>query len=73
MATQLYAKSLGQLIRRVREQRGLTLTKLARESGVAPSSLSEIETGVSVPAVDKVQRIAKALRISVQKVLPDEC
>ncbi|HEU5156600.1 MAG TPA: XRE family transcriptional regulator [Streptosporangiaceae bacterium] len=59
---------VGQRIREVRLQRGLTLRGLARAVGVSASLVSQIETGKSQPSVSTLYAITKALDISVEDV-----
>jgi transcriptional regulator with XRE-family HTH domain/quercetin dioxygenase-like cupin family protein len=59
---------VGQRIREVRLQRGLTLRGLARAVGVSASLVSQIETGKSQPSVSTLYAITKALNISVEDV-----
>jgi len=59
---------VGQRIREVRLQRGLTLRGLARVVGVSASLVSQIETGKSQPSVSTLYAITKALEISVEDV-----
>jgi DNA-binding XRE family transcriptional regulator len=57
--------ALGQAIRELREERGITQEDLAHEAGVRTGTLSLIERGRSNPAWGTVRGIARALRISV--------
>ena len=59
---------VGQRIREVRLDRGITLRGLARAVGVSPSLVSQIETGKSQPSVSTLYAITKALDISVEDV-----
>jgi transcriptional regulator with XRE-family HTH domain len=59
---------VGQRIREVRLERGITLRGLARAVGVSPSLVSQIETGKSQPSVSTLYAITKALAISVEDV-----
>jgi transcriptional regulator with XRE-family HTH domain/quercetin dioxygenase-like cupin family protein len=59
---------VGQRIREVRLERGLTLRGLARAVGVSASLVSQIETGKSQPSVSTLYAITKALDISVEDV-----
>lgn len=65
-----YAKELGATIQGIREEKGIGLRELARLSEISPSYLCEIESGLNVPSVDKVQRLAKALKIPLSRLLP---
>jgi transcriptional regulator with XRE-family HTH domain len=63
---------VGQRIREVRLDRGITLRGLARAVGVSPSLVSQIETGKSQPSVSTLYAITKALDISVEDVFDVE-
>jgi transcriptional regulator with XRE-family HTH domain len=59
-------------LREVREQRGLSLEAAAREAGMAPSTLSRLETGKRRLAVDHLAPLARALGTSVDALLAPE-
>lgn len=59
-------------ITRFRSQRGLTLTSLAERSGIAKSTLSQLESGVGNPTVDTLWAIASALGVSFSQLVDDE-
>lgn len=62
--------SIGQQIRRRREQQGLSLTDLARLSGVSKGYLSQIENNSSArPSALTLFKIASALGTSVGELL----
>lgn len=57
--------ALAAVIRRLREQRGLTREQLAFGSGITTGSVARIELGQSVPGWDTVRLLARALDISM--------
>ncbi len=59
---------VGDRIRSERARRGLSVRGLAREVGVSPSLISQIETGRSRPSVSTLYSITRALGISVEDV-----
>lgn len=59
-------------IRIFRKHRGLTQSALAAEVGIDQSYLSELETGVKVPSVKTLQRLARALGVDMELLLPEE-
>jgi transcriptional regulator with XRE-family HTH domain/quercetin dioxygenase-like cupin family protein len=59
---------LGARIRQARLERGRSLRALAREVGVSPSLVSQIETGKSQPSVSTLYTITTALGISVESL-----
>jgi len=56
-------QTIGANIRRLRENAGLTLTALARQSDLTKSTLSKIETGQTSPPIGTLSRIAAALSL----------
>ena len=57
--------TLGDWIRRLREQRNLTLRALAEQTGFSPSFLSQVETGHASPSISSMERIASALGVTL--------
>jgi DNA-binding Xre family transcriptional regulator len=53
-----------------REQRGLTLRGLAARTELGASTLSEIETGATEGSVRALRRIATALDVSIDDLIP---
>ena len=58
--------TIGKIIKDARESASLTQTKLAKESKIALSTLSCIESGKRNPTKEVARRIAKALGIPEQ-------
>lgn len=56
---------LGAEIRRLRGERGLSAAALAREVGVSPSLISQIERSVTTPSIEVLWAIARALNVSM--------
>jgi DNA-binding XRE family transcriptional regulator len=52
-----------------REYRGLTIKALAEETGVAPSYLSQIETGKRAGTVESLARLADVLRTTIDDLV----
>lgn len=59
------AKRLGDRIRSLRGERGLSTLELAAKSGVSAGMISQIERGNSNPSIKTLQRLRSALGISV--------
>jgi transcriptional regulator with XRE-family HTH domain len=59
-------------LRALREERGLSLEAVARAAGMAPSTLSRLETGKRRLAVDHLAPLARALETSVDALLTPE-
>lgn len=52
-------------VRELRRQRGLTVTALAGAAGMARPNVSRIERGEHSPSLDTLDRIAKALGVTI--------
>jgi transcriptional regulator with XRE-family HTH domain len=63
--------AIGARIRAERVRRGETVRGLAREIGVSPSLISQIETGKSLPSVSTLYAITTALRVPVDELFED--
>jgi transcriptional regulator with XRE-family HTH domain len=55
------APVVGKNLRRLRSQRGLSLERLAKASGVSRAMLGQIELGQSAPTINVLWKIARAL------------
>ncbi|WP_371572681.1 helix-turn-helix domain-containing protein [Streptomyces sp. NBC_01314] len=58
-------------VRLLREQRGLSLARLAREAGLAKQTLSKLEQGTGNPTVDTLFSIATALGVPVTRLVAE--
>ena len=58
-------ESLGARIKRLRQERDLTLQHVADELGLTPAAISHWESGRIVPKSKKLEDLAKVLRVSV--------
>ena len=63
---------LGTRIRAIRQARRLTLRDVAERSGVTESFLSQVERDVTSPSIATVQRIARALDVSIAQLFAEE-
>jgi len=63
---------LGARIRALRQARRLTLRQLAVRAGVTESFLSQVEREVASPSIATVQRIARALDVSIAQLFAEE-
>jgi transcriptional regulator with XRE-family HTH domain len=57
------ADSLARNLRRIRQQRGLSLSALGRHAGVSKATLSNLERGNGNPSIDTVWSLAQALNV----------
>lgn len=60
------------LLRHRREQRGYSVRELAKRAGVGFVTVSRIENGHMSPTVTKLEKLAKALGISLRSFFPME-
>jgi transcriptional regulator with XRE-family HTH domain len=60
---------VGQNLRRLRTERGLSLERLAKNSGVSRAMLGQIELGQSAPTITLVWKIARALEVPFAAML----
>lgn len=58
-------ESLGESLRALREQRGVSLRTLAAQTDFSPSFLSQIENGQCSPSISSMERIAKVLGVTL--------
>lgn len=61
---------LGNLVRRVRKNRGLTLVELGSRTGLSHGFLSQVERGLSQPSLSTIRDIADALGIPLGALMP---
>lgn len=66
-----HARAIGEKLREVRQERGMSLRDLAGKADVSASMLSQIETGKVFPSVRLLYSIASALGVSVDYFFPD--
>lgn len=57
--------NIGERLKALRKARGLSRNRLAQMSGVSQSYLSDIEAGKKNPTVEVLNRLCKALEISL--------
>ena len=64
-------KYLGPRIREYRMARGMSVVKLAKEVGILPNYISQLESGDKLPSLDTFIRIANALNVTADELLCD--
>jgi len=64
-------RSIGQTIRGIRQQEGLTLKQLARRTGLSVSLLSQIERAESSASVSSLYKISTGLSIKISTLFGD--
>jgi transcriptional regulator with XRE-family HTH domain len=63
---------LGDVIRKIRTTKKMTIKKIAAEAGVTSSLLSQIENNKANPSVNSLMAIAKALKVPMSALFNDE-
>jgi transcriptional regulator with XRE-family HTH domain len=61
-------RKLGRTISRLRKEKGLTQESLAEKTDYSVDFIGLIERGVNAPSVDGLERIAKALNVSLKRL-----
>ena len=56
-------------VKRLREQRGLTQEQLAEKAGISRPYLARLETARQDPTLSTLEKLAKALRVKVGRLL----
>ncbi len=59
-------------LRELRARRGLTLAEVAERAGMAPSTVSRLESGARRLAVDHLPHLARALGVSTDELLAED-
>ena len=60
---------VGARLRRLRNHRGVTLTRLAAETGISKSTLSRLETGQRKPSLELLLPLAQAHRVPLDELV----
>jgi transcriptional regulator with XRE-family HTH domain/quercetin dioxygenase-like cupin family protein len=63
---------LGHRLKDLRVRSGLTLRELARQAGVSPSLISQIENGKSQPSVATLYTFSRLLNVAVDDLFTDD-
>jgi len=58
-----------ELLKAVREEKGLSQTELATKTGLQPSAISHFESGRRSPSFDNLRRLADALNVTIDYLL----
>lgn len=65
-------QGIGERIKSRRKSLGWTLRRLGSECGVSATFLSDIETGKSLPSMERTAEIAKALKVPISWLLGEQ-
>lgn len=63
------AKKLGENIRRIRLAKDMTQGDLCRKLEIDRAYMSNVESGKKNPTLSTIERIAKALGVSIEKLI----
>jgi transcriptional regulator with XRE-family HTH domain len=66
------APTVGSNLRRLRVKRGLSLERLAQASGVSRAMVGQIELGKSVPTINVLWKIARALNVTFSALIHEQ-
>jgi transcriptional regulator with XRE-family HTH domain len=55
--------------RQILQERSITVYRVAKDTGISQVTLSDWKTGRSVPKVDKLQKIANYLGVTIEYLL----
>ncbi len=61
---------IGDQVRALREEQGLTMTELAEKANVTIAAVSYIERNLRSPSSDTIEKIARALGVSPGELFP---
>lgn len=63
---------LGQVLKTLRQERGLTLAQLGEQVGLSASYLSQVERGVTMPSLLRVADLARVLSVDVHTFFQED-
>src|SRR3954471_15960087 len=61
--------TIARALRRERERTGMSLTELARNAGIAKSTLSQLESGTGNPSVETLWALSVALDVPFARLV----
>lgn len=59
---------LGEIMRKLREDLGISLREFSRRAELSPSFVSDVENGRRYPSLMRLKRIAKTLNVPVSRL-----
>lgn len=60
------AFKLGEQVRRLREERGISQAELARRMGTGQPAIARLEAGGVTPTIDTLERVGRALGVELK-------
>lgn len=73
LALDAYIDRIANLVRGMRAQRGMTRKVLSKHSGISERYLAQVETGQANMSVSLLWRLAEAMNVGINEILPFEC
>ena len=64
--------SLGEKIKKLRNEKGLSQEKFGKQSGIHPNHVGKYEANKTVPSADNLRKIAEVLEVSSDYLLFDD-
>jgi transcriptional regulator with XRE-family HTH domain len=64
--------NIGEKLKRYRKRRGMSQKEFSAFLGISQNYLSEIETGVHLPSLKQIAKIAEKLNTTVAKLLNEK-
>lgn len=58
----------GRLVKKIREERGLTLEQLGKSIGLSKATMSKIENGIRTPDIPLIEKLAPALGVPYSRL-----
>lgn len=71
MAEKSRAMILGENLKRIREEKGISRKELAEATGITANMIGEYETGKKLPPLDKIFTLANSLEVAVISLTGD--
>ncbi len=65
-------KTLGEKVKRIRKQRGLTQEQLAEMIDIAPRNMSKIEVGSCFVSAETLEKLLAALNVSTEELFAND-
>ena len=65
-------QKFGKRVKELRKSKGITQEQIAELINIEPPNVSKMENGLHFPQPDKIEKIAKALGVSIQELFDFE-
>lgn len=64
--------SIGEKVRKIRKEKGLSIMDLKEKTGLSKSTISDLENDKSSPTIDTLQKIANALGVDIKEFFEEK-